>query len=169
MKRYLLEIAFTIAGAGIGLGVGVYISKKKYKKITDEEIKSVKESFAKMVSTHKENVELSNKDKEKPDILSYKDKVSEYVTEDRKTCYVIPYSEFDENEDYEKIGLVYYRGDGILADDQNELVDDIDILDSEFEGVFTAGLTSVFVRDEKKMCDYEIALDEGNYSDSIVS
>ena len=80
--------------------------------------------------------------------------------------YVISPEEFGEFEDYERISLSYYA-DQVLADEDDEKVDDVDNvvgLESlthfgEFED------DSVFVRNDRLKCDYEILLDQRTYSD----
>ena len=82
--------------------------------------------------------------------------------------YVISPEEFGEFEDYERISLSYYA-DQILADEDDEKVEDVDnvvgleslIHFGEFED------DSVFVRNDRLKCDYEILLDQRTYSDVI--
>lgn len=82
--------------------------------------------------------------------------------------YVISPDEFGEFEDYERISLSYYA-DQILADEDDEKVEDVDNvvgLESlahfgEYED------DSVFVRNDRLKCDYEILLDQRTYSDVI--
>ena len=82
--------------------------------------------------------------------------------------YVISPEEFGEFEDYERISLSYYA-DQILADEDDEKVEDVDnvvgleslIHFGEFED------DSVFVRNDRLKCDYEILLDQRTYSDII--
>ena len=82
--------------------------------------------------------------------------------------YVISPEEFGEFEDYERISLSYYA-DQILADEDDEKVEDVDNvvgLESlahfgEYED------DSVFVRNDRLKCDYEILLDQRTYSDVI--
>ena len=84
------------------------------------------------------------------------------------TPYVIPPEEFGEFDDYEEIGLTYYA-DQVLTDDDDELVEDIEDtvgFDSlnhfgEYED------DSVFVRNDRLKCDYEILLDHRKYSDVV--
>lgn len=84
----------------------------------------------------------------------------------REAPYVISPYEFGDLYGYDKISLTYYS-DGILADDNDEIVDDVDEIvgvDSlkhfgEYED------DSVFVRNDQKKCDYEILLDRREYSE----
>ena len=82
--------------------------------------------------------------------------------------YVISPDEFGELDDYDLISLTYYA-DEVLADDIDEIVEDVDDvvgLDSlthfgEYEP------DSVFVRNDRLKADYEILLDERTYPEAI--
>ena len=80
--------------------------------------------------------------------------------------YVISPEEFGEFEEYEKISLTYYA-DQVLTDENNEEVDDVEEIVGE-ESLTHFGEyedDSVFVRNDRLKCDYEILLDQRNYSD----
>jgi hypothetical protein len=82
--------------------------------------------------------------------------------------YVISPDEFGEFYDYEKISLTYYA-DQVLADEDDELVEDIEETVG-FESLNAFGEyedDSVFVRNDRLKCDYEILLDQRKYSDVI--
>ena len=117
--------------------------------------------------------------KEKPDIVKYAEKLhkegyTNYSTTAKPTApdlgepYVIPPEDFGEFDDYEKISLIYWA-DQVLTDDNNEVVEDlegsvgIDSLTAfgEYED------DSVFVRNSRLRCDYEILLDQRNFEDVI--
>lgn len=80
--------------------------------------------------------------------------------------YVISPDQFGELDDYETCSLTYYA-DGVLTDDTNTVIDNVD------EVVGTDSLThfgeyeddSVFVRNDRHECDYEILLDNRRFSD----
>jgi hypothetical protein len=82
--------------------------------------------------------------------------------------YVISPDEFGEFDDYEQIGLNYFS-DKVLTYDDDELIDDVDDIvgcDSlsrfgDYED------DSIFVRNDRLKCDYEILLDHRKYSDVI--
>lgn len=80
--------------------------------------------------------------------------------------YIISPDEFDEMDDYEAISLTYYA-DGVLADDMDELVEDVDdVVGNDFANHFGEyEEDSVFVRNDRLKADYEILRDERNYSD----
>lgn len=178
-----------VLGAAVGSVVTWQYTKKKYEQIAQEEIDSVKEIFSKRESAA--DVEITDpephtakigKPEEKPDITEYAARLerdgytnysnvgAEQKKEEQETMEIKPYvispEEFGEFEDYERISLSYYA-DQVLADEDDEKVDDVDNvvgLESlthfgEFED------DSVFVRNDRLKCDYEILLDQRTYSD----
>ena len=82
--------------------------------------------------------------------------------------YVIPPEEFGEADGYNTISLTYYI-DGYLADDDYDVVEDVDdIIGLESLNHFgDYEDDSVFVRNDRLMTDYEILLDQRNYLDII--
>lgn len=84
------------------------------------------------------------------------------------TPYVISPDEFGESDDYDTLSLIYYS-DGVLVDEENMILNDpesyvgSDALDSFGEYLDDA----VYVRDDDKMREFEILLDEREYSDTI--
>jgi hypothetical protein len=123
--------------------------------------------------------------KEKPNVVEYTNKLRErgYInysdvnpenkkenkkdmTEDQP--YVIPPEDFGELDDYEKISLTYYA-DRVLADDNDELVENVEDIVG-FESLDSFGeyeYDSVFVRNDRLKCDYEILLDQREFSDVV--
>ena len=155
-KRWVL-LAF-IAGAGIGSVCTWQLLKRKYEQIAQEEIDSVKAAYA-----ARENVEKAGK--------SLLEGLQDGVEEKKgdpfvEKPYVISPEEFGEFEEYEKISLTYYA-DQVLTDENNEEVDDVEEIVGE-ESLTHFGEyedDSVFVRNDRLKCDYEILLDQRNYSD----
>ena len=80
--------------------------------------------------------------------------------------YVIPPEEFDDSDEYAKLSLTYYS-DGVLADENDEIVDDInETVGADFANHFGEYEDdSVFVRNNRLKCDYEILRDNRSYSD----
>jgi hypothetical protein len=118
--------------------------------------------------------------KEKPDIIeyaarlrkqgyiNYSDMVDEKPEEVKDEPYVIAPEEFGELDDYEIISLTYYA-DQILADDNDVIVDDVENVVG-FDSLNSFGEyeeDSVFVRNDRLKCYYEILLDQRKYSDVI--
>lgn len=96
------------------------------------------------------------------------DKLAKIARESAYTAdetYVISPDEFGEEDDYAQVSLTYYA-DGILADENGVIIDDVeeivgDALDhfGEYED------DSVFCRNDPKRCDYEILRDLRRYAD----
>lgn len=170
-------------GAAIGSAIAWYLTKTKYEKILQEEIDSVKETFARRQEKLDEEREAADKAKNKADISEYADKIrecgydygglsKEYEQEEMKVDkpYIIPPEELGTLDGYSQITLLYYA-DGILADEDGELVDDVENivgLDSlEHFGEYEDD--SVCVRNDRLKVDYEILLDLRSYSGNSTS
>ena len=163
----------------VGLTIGSIATwryvKIKYEQIAQKEINSVKVAFSnrgKRIETNTVDDSIVHATQDLLTELGYRNytnaKEDKEVNNTNDRPYIITPEEFGEFSDYESISLTYYS-DSILADDNDELVDDIDVvvgLDSlnhfgEYEE------DSVFVRNDALKCDYEILLDQGKYSDII--
>ena len=178
-----------VLGVAVGSVVTWKYVEKKYEKIAQDEIDSVKEVFSKREAEFTEDTEARIKvdnAKEKPSVIEYAarlreqgytnysdmaDEKPEEMKEAPMTVdqpYVIAPEEFGELDDYETIGLIYYA-DQILADDNDVIVDDIEDVVG-FDSLNSFGEyedDSVFVRNDRLKCDYEILLDQRKYSDVI--
>ncbi len=172
-----------VLGATMGSAVTWQFAKKKYEQIAEEEINSVKEMFSKreqdtadveITVEPQPSVEASlKKFEEKPDISTYAEilKNEAYVPEGTEMAenkpYIISPDEFGEFEDYDTISLTYYA-DQVLVDDGGDKIEDVD------DVVGMESLThfgeyeddSVFVRNDRLKCDYEILMDERTYSEA---
>lgn len=94
------------------------------------------------------------------------EEVDENMTNDKP--YIISPDEFGEYYDYDTISLTYYA-DQVLVDEDDEIVEDIEGTVG-FESLNAFGMyedDSVFVRNDRLKCDYEILLDQRKYSDVI--
>lgn len=80
--------------------------------------------------------------------------------------YIISPEEFGESGNYTQISLTYYS-DGVLADDEDEIIEDIDdTVGEDFADHFgDYEDDSVFVRNDRLRCDYEILKDNRSYHD----
>lgn len=183
-----LFLAF-IVGAGMGSVCTWKLLKRKYELIAQEEIDSVKAAYATreigkgFVEGFRDGLKVAEdrtqKDEDDVDFKKYasiiqKEGYTDYSrsVEEKKgeafveKPYVISPEEFGEFEEYEKISLTYYA-DKVLADENDEEVDDVDEIVGE-ESLNHFGEyedDSVFVRNDRLKCDYEILLDQRNYSD----
>lgn len=185
MNRILRDVLMFTAGGAVGFFVTKKLLDIKYEQRFQEEIKSTKEAFSRRdipdLSDEEPTDNIVPAD-ELPDIKTYAAmlKNEEYVDYSASECekeekeepvdrpYVISPDEFGEFEDYERVSLTYYA-DLKLADENDELVDDVDEIVGE-ESLTQFGVyedDSVFVRNDAKRCDYEILLDQRNYCDVI--
>lgn len=108
---------------------------------------------------------------DRPDYTAYSasKKIEENSTDEETDIpedepYVITPEEFGEFEDYEKVELTYYA-DGILADDEKEIVDDPQAAIG-FESLNHFGEYDddvVYVRNDRRKCDYEVYRDSRRY------
>lgn len=189
MNKAIRELFIFAAGIGVGYLVTCKLLADKYEQRYQEDVRTTKEAYKNRYGLN-DVAEEENTDSEPelPDIKTYKEVLKEenyfdysgatgsVEVEKQKRDnivdrpYVISPEEFGEFEDYEKISLTYYA-DHKLADEEDELVDDVD------ETVGEDSLThfgeyeddSVFVRSDARKCDYEILLDQRNYFDVIKS
>lgn len=186
MKNKVVNIVMFVLGAAVGSAVTWQYVKKKYEQIAQEEIDSVKEVFSYREPDTTIKVDpvqaRVEKTEEKPDLSEYAARLEKegYInysgisTEEKEQesmgskPYVISPEEFGEYEEYEKISLSYYA-DHILADENDELVEDVEDVVG-FESLTHFGEyedDSVFVRNDRLKCDYEILMDRRTYSDVI--
>lgn len=190
MKDILSKLFIFAAGAGIGSAVTWKILKTKYDKVYEEEIAEAKEYYKELYKTPKQDEEapaeeetveetLTTVSYQKPDLKQYYNMILEqgYSAEEETNTdeeeaaidrpYVISPEEFDEYG-YDTISLTYYA-DGVLTDDGDEPIDDIDdIVGLESLNHFGEYEDdSVFVRNDRLKCDYEILLDPRKYYDII--
>lgn len=87
--------------------------------------------------------------------------------------YVITYDEFNEEEqDFEKISLTFYEGDGVLADDKDSPVPDEDsIVGDENLSKFGYGSKDhniVYVRNEHLESDFEILRTAEDFASAVL-
>lgn len=188
--------AFTFAiGAAIGSFVTWKIVKTKYKRIADEEINSVKEVFARRYSekmskeksnesTNQAPLTLDETEKNvniQDDIAAYHELLDKlhYANIDVDSLivkkggstvtdgpFVISPDEFGEDPNYQTVSLTLYE-DGILTDDYDDIVDDVDDLVGEDSLTHFGEYEddSVFVRNESMQTDFEILRDLRTYSE----
>lgn len=169
------------AALAVGSAIGAFITwrciKKKYERISQDEINSVKEVFQKgndkkqydiSKNLQEKESEIKSKIKLNTDYSNIKTKISNDIL--NPTPYVITPDEFGEFEDYETISLTYYA-DRILTDENDELIDNVDEIVG-FDSLNHFGEyeeDSVFVRNDAKKCDYEILKDIRRYSNVVKS
>ena len=110
---------------------------------------------------------------QKSGYTNYSDPGSDDIRKEEESVerpYVISPDDFGEFPEYEKISLTHYA-DGVLADENNEIVDNVDdIVGSDYACHFGEYEDdSVHVRNDRTRCDYEILRDLSKYVDVTVS
>lgn len=180
------KVAFII-GSVVGVGIGVAGTysyfKDKYEKLAEEDFNSrrvfdedkkeesvepIVEKTADSRTVDKPSIAECAAILQREGYVNYSDmqnkKQKQEIAVDRP--YVIQPSDFGEFDDYEKISLTY-TADGVLLDDMNEIVDDIEetVGEDSLEHFGEYEDDSVYVRNDAKKCDYEILLDQRNYQE----
>lgn len=191
MNHTLRNFFIFAVGAAIGSAATWYLLKTKYEQIANEEIESVKEAFrCRDTEPEPTNPEEKDEPETKPDrekVASYAKmlntlhytnepevtenddkKGAEEMTEKKSGPYVITPDDFGSIEEYDAISLNYYA-DGVLADDWDEAIEDVDDVVGEDSlnrfGEYEED--SVFVRNDDRCADYEILRDLRNYWDVV--
>lgn len=173
-------IAFT-AGAAIGSLIAWKISKKRYEKLMQEETEELREYYTgklerlegdldEYVNEWNEAEEEYERKLSKLGYTDYSgmgdDRDNDREVDDIYRPYVIMPEEFGNNMDYEMVSLTYYA-DGVLADELDNIIEDVDdtIGEDSLNHFGQYEDDSVFVRNDRLECDYEILRDERRYVD----
>ena len=182
----LSKVLIFAAGAAVGATVMYKMIKDKYEQLAQEEIDSVKKEFGIGVKKTEEPKEADksieeNKNNKNTSSLSEYDNIirsqrytrysaGEDVEEEEEVRvdkpYVIAPEDFDELDDYETNELTYYSC-GTLADDGDNIIDDVDeIVGNDFAEHFGEYEDdSVYIRNDALKCDYAILRDHRRYSE----
>ena len=184
------------AGAVIGSAATWFVLKNKYEQMVQEEVESVKEALSGLTNNTEESVEETESEEEEDaeeyhqvnldeledlseeetdeDLEEYANLTNLYSSEKggaekvrTKKPYVISPYDFGEIDEFRKIDLTYYA-DGVLADEDDEVITDVDELIGagslntfgEYED------DAVFVRNEYLMTDFEILKDYRTYEEA---
>lgn len=187
-----LNFAIFMAGATVGAVGAWFYCKQYYEQIAHEEIDSVKAVFSgrkpdfNIKNTkddeQNENQHKANIAKLKPDLVDYaaklqKEGYTNYSEHSQKNIikekdepmpdkpYIISPDDFGSSDNYTQISLTYYAKDSVLADDEDEIVEDIDdTVGEDFADHFgDYEDDSVFVRNDRLRCDYEICRDNRSF------
>lgn len=181
-------LSFT-AGVIVGAVCTWKLLESRCENRIQEEVDSVKEAFANRDEDKVEDepTEAENATraadflKKKMNVVEYTNKIKEngYVNysdysskEEKKEAapvdkpYVISPEQLGDFDDYEIISLTYYA-DGVLTDENNEVIDDVDDIVGEesLEHFGEYENDAVHVRNDARKCDYEILLDTRDFDD----
>ena len=80
--------------------------------------------------------------------------------------YVIAPEKFMEHDDYDTISLTYYS-DNVLADEDNEIIEDVEgvVGEDSLNHFGEYEDDAVYVRNDARKVDYEILLDQRKFSE----
>ena len=172
VSKSLISIISFSAGSAIGSAVTWIFVKKKYEKIAQEEIDSVKEIFSKRneetKSEENDIPEFEDEDYEEYETITHSYGQSSIPNLGHDKPYTISPAEFGEDDEYERFNFTYYS-DGTLTDENDCIIEDVEGtigLDvfahfGEFED------DSVHVRNDREKCEYEILFDQRTYDDVL--
>lgn len=196
-KEIIFKGMAFLAGGAIGSVVTWKLVKTKYEQLANEEIESVREYYASKNDITLEDVadaavregfdvdiNVGKSDRDERTAQEIRDRVQElgYINEqvmkekeiekeeDEEKVdkpYIIPPEETWE-QDYPTISLTYYEGDGVLADEQNKIIDNVgELVPEDFASHFGEYEDdSVYVRNDGFGAYYEILKDYGSYTES---
>lgn len=178
MNTKLVNALVFVGGAIVGSIVTWQLVKETYRKLAEEEIASVKEHYRKRYDEPQQSEPEHYDRRDTPSeeartsFAEYSDITRSYISPDEEQVeyvtepYVISPELFGEREGYEVKSLTYYA-DGILADDQGNIVQDADdIVGTEFvDHLGDYEDDAVHIRSEWAQCDFEILAVETRYSD----
>lgn len=165
MNNKLMCVAAFSLGAAVGAVASWKVLKTKYEQITREEINAAKEYYKTRAMEELEEEETFGCEDDEEDPA-----VEENENRDPYGPYRISPDEYGDTYNYNTAHLTYYAGDDILADEADELIDDIDGtigLDSlDHFGEYEEDV--VFVRNDELKTDYEVFLNSGRYYDVLL-
>lgn len=170
-----------VAGALVGGGIAWLYAKEKYAAQAEADISEMREFYLNRTQKDEEKTEEPrHNSNEKPDIMTFaaklhKEGYTDYTTtsvdpnlEVGKRPYVISPDEFGLDDEYTKITLYYYI-DGVIADEMDEVVDNVDETVGQ-DAVSHYGEYEddcVYVRNDARRCDYEILRSLQAYSEVL--
>ena len=185
MKQKLYGLMLFALGGGVGFAAGTLLLRKKYERLSQEEIDSVKAAFRRerkaVQKTDKKDEDTHSQTTVEapapPEIVAQTQKLAvdlgyaeKKSLPPRQVPRVISPDEYGEKDGYDEISLTYYA-DGTLADDADRAMDETEINQSvgmesldhfgEYED------DSVFVRNDRLKVDYEILLDQRTYAEVL--
>ena len=189
-KLYTAIIFFS--GVFIGGLAACDFFRTKYKKIADEEIASVKETFEHREPRPDKNYKVEEALKGNDAYINVSPGVAERIVQiidsngyrnysntaietdkkggtadmELKQPYVITPEQYEDNVDYTKVSLTWYN-DEVLEDDWGNVLDPDDVIGSDALKTFGQyEKDSVFVRDDDEQIDYEVLLDTRSYKET---
>ena len=166
----------------LGIATGILVVEermaRKYRKLADAEVESVKDAFnlkvKQMEAEHKEEIKKASvrREEEAERINTiYKNilETHKYAPEEPTDAVYISPDEYGDEPDYESATVIYYEASGVFVEDSTGIPLD----DEEWESMLGYGVAKQFgeyeedrvcVRNDKRRKYYEVLLDEGEYT-----
>lgn len=138
---------------------GIAVEVEEYTKYTDRYKPSTNEERPNEDDYHEE-------DNEMPPVLN-----EDYEKEDYP--YVISFHDYTESMTHiDKIELVYFKGDDVLVDDQDNIIDNVEYLIGE-DNLFELGNDPetpnvLYIRNPKTGADYEIIQNDASFREVVL-
>lgn len=184
-RNILSKFAVFAFGAAVGSVVTWKLVEVKYKQIADEEIKSVREVYAKVYGDSPEESEdedeedqkifddlvkdlrySSEEEKEEEPKKEKKESEGEEDEDDMLRPYVVEEEDFDDNG-YETESLYYYDDGVLIYSISGEVINNIDDLVGQdaIDQLLESGEDYIYVRNDELEIDFEILRDRRNFSE----
>lgn len=176
MNCTLSDVLIFVVGGAVGSLATWQILKKHYEKNALEEVQQIRDFYYNLYQEKseesdeiKDNAEVTDeRESDYAELIQANGYIENITKEDEKVTtkepYVISPDEYGENEEYETLSFTYYA-DGVLTDDMDDPIDDVDDIVGEDSlnhfGEYEDD--TVFVRNERLKCDYEICRDTAVY------
>lgn len=184
------NILMLVLGACIGSFLTALYMDKKHIEFMEQEADWCENLAKEIIESRDTDVEvneINDEDQEKKVLVMNKDRYKKIATNYsnspeipepkikpvRTLPYVISFEEFCEGEDnHDKITITYYAGDGVLVDEEEEIIEDTERLvgDDNLINKFGDGSDDpdvLYVRNERMGIDYEIVRQHTCYGEVV--
>ena len=173
MNKTVVFILGFVTGSAAG-GFAVYkLLNDRYAQIAQDEVDSVKEMYArkaKEAEDLEEKKELAHEASNKPDIMEYAKVLNEqrYKPEaqddEDDPIEFIESNEYGLDDEYDLVQFTYYS-DGVLADEDDEVVNHPSLIVGNFADKFEDNV--VYVKNDETKTYYEIIEDDRTYTEVV--
>lgn len=178
--KFYCAVSFAIGGIS-GFLFANHVLKKKYDKIVEEEVESIKASFRKyqIDQESEEEIEAVKQEYEElVDNLGYstisEDMVEESPEPNENEVHhmIISEDQFGKIEDYETITLLLLQ-DGVMVDDDYDRMSDEEIQwavgDVDLKAFAKSDAETMYIRNNRIKVYYEIVKDDQTYAEVVQS
>ena len=180
MNKNLVAVLAFIFGAGVGSVVTYKMIKEKYARMAEEDIDAMREYYLQKKSREEnsennpnleESAAKAKDNRDKTNIMEYakilnEERYSNDVPDAVVEYEVISENEFGMDDEYDIITLTYYS-DGVLTDDEDDVMEDYAHIVGHFEDYYDKDSDVVYVRNDARKAYYEIVKDERTYREVI--